>query len=278
MFLPSALVAALLALHLRIVYGAVKHVQVEPSVISTTIWVLAELLLPHAVHYYMLKTVQRRDGVLGPAGHSPAAGSVARASAEVATEQAASCAKVPPELCGQVGPSSSSPGKEAAAVSTRQTAQAPDENLVAAETTAEAGHGLVSAAQDTGSGHAMLPSEAGVTVDDDSKGLLQQVCCQRRLVSRKVAVAPPRPITCECKAHPICIPKTTMHCCCCHAPPHAALYQHWGAPNTRRASGTGERQSHGTCILAATVPLPSGTASGTAFSLLWYRLLEYRVA
>jgi hypothetical protein len=61
MFLPSAVVVILLAIHLRTVYSIAEKVQGEQSLVVTCIWVVTELVLPHLVHLYMQTTVQREQ-------------------------------------------------------------------------------------------------------------------------------------------------------------------------------------------------------------------------
>lgn len=53
--MPAAAAAVLLAVHLHGFYQVVKTAGAQPSSISTVIWVLVELVLPH---YYMYRATQ----------------------------------------------------------------------------------------------------------------------------------------------------------------------------------------------------------------------------
>jgi hypothetical protein len=73
MYLPTSVVIAGMAVHLYIAYAAIKLAQGQPNVLSTIIWVLAELMLPHLVHYFMYKGCRVMAAVRAPSTHKAAA-------------------------------------------------------------------------------------------------------------------------------------------------------------------------------------------------------------
>jgi hypothetical protein len=85
MWVPPVIAAGLLAVHQRVVYQSVK-IAAQPSMITTAVWVLAEVALPHLMHHYMHRAAQLRE-VQGPTRVTCAAGTT--------PEAAASCKQTP---------------------------------------------------------------------------------------------------------------------------------------------------------------------------------------
>lgn len=78
MMFPAAVVAVFLAGHMRCFYMLVRKAQGQPSMISTAIWVLAELVLPHLVLHSLDRATQPATG---KAGATTRATAIATASA-----------------------------------------------------------------------------------------------------------------------------------------------------------------------------------------------------
>jgi hypothetical protein len=69
MFLHSSVVTLLSAIHLRTVYNIARKVQGEQSWVVTSVWVLAELVLPHLLLSYMQSGVQQHSLTRSPDVH-----------------------------------------------------------------------------------------------------------------------------------------------------------------------------------------------------------------
>jgi hypothetical protein len=85
MWMPPVIATGLFAVHLRVYYQLVKRVT-QPSLIATAAWVLANVAVPHLMHYYMHKAAQLREAQLPTQDNLHAAGT---------PEAAASCKQAP---------------------------------------------------------------------------------------------------------------------------------------------------------------------------------------
>jgi hypothetical protein len=199
MFLPGASVVVLLAVHLRIVYGAVKHVQGEPSLISTTIWVLSELLIPHVVQYYMHKAVQGQysrteaSAVQGAciAGGRMTPPSAATASTKVSFEQEQQMGPSTDDVKKAGASSTSLPDKHGshASPSLLEECQssAGSSQPSAPQRTIHAQQGMAPDGSSMAQPKTERPAWAAVAEDEGGRALLPTLAVSHRLSSATVA-------------------------------------------------------------------------------------------